>query len=69
MKSKHEIKTCPQCGATFECKVNDPAHCQCAGVTLSRELSARISKHYGDCLCVECLKAIRPKKYDLLDGG
>ena len=69
MKSKHEIKTCPRCGAIFECKVNNPVHCQCAGVTLSRELSARISGHYSDCLCVDCLKAISLKPDGPWDGG
>jgi hypothetical protein len=69
MKSKHEIKICPRCGVTFECKVNNPVHCQCAGVALSRELSERISERYRDCLCVDCLKAISLKPDSLRDGG
>ena len=69
MTTKLEIKACPRCGETFECRINNPAHCQCAGVTLSRELSARIFEHHGDCLCVDCLKSISLEPDDLLDRG
>lgn len=58
MDSKHETKTCPRCGVTFECKVNDLVHCQCVNATLSRELSERIKERYDDCLCFKCLSAI-----------
>lgn len=69
MKSKHEIKNCPRCGVAFECKLNNPVHCQCAEVTLSRELSERINEHYADCLCVDCLNAISRQPDNLEDRG
>jgi hypothetical protein len=56
--TKHEIKTCPRCGASFECKLNNPVHCQCAGVELDEDQLLAIAEHFPDCLCVSCLRAI-----------
>ncbi|WP_295585900.1 cysteine-rich CWC family protein [uncultured Lamprocystis sp.] len=55
---KHEIKTCPRCGRVFECKLNNPVHCECAGVHLSEETLLRIQEQYRDCLCLSCLTAL-----------
>ncbi|TVQ84713.1 MAG: hypothetical protein EA400_17190 [Chromatiaceae bacterium] len=53
---KHEQKTCPRCGAAFECKVNNPVHCQCAGIDLSERLLDRLAATWSDCLCAACLR-------------
>jgi len=55
---KHEIKTCPRCGRVFECKLNNPVHCECAQVHLSEETLLRIQEQYRDCLCLSCLTAL-----------
>lgn len=56
--TKHELKTCPRCGAGFECKVNNPAHCQCAGIELSERMVDRLSADWHDCLCAHCLREL-----------
>lgn len=55
---KHEVKTCPRCGRVFECKLNNPVHCECAQVHLSEETLLRIQEQYRDCLCLSCLTAL-----------
>ena len=54
-------KICPVCGNAFECKNDDILKCECARVMLSSEARSYISKHYNDCLCVSCLRAINEK--------
>jgi len=56
--SKYEHHTCPRCDADFECKVNNPAHCQCAGIALSTPLVDRLFAHWPDCLCADCLREL-----------
>jgi hypothetical protein len=58
MATKHEIKQCPACGSRFECKLNNPMHCQCAQVTLSIEQLEHLQTVYDDCLCAGCLRRI-----------
>ena len=53
--TKHEIKTCARCGRAFECKVNNPAHCDCARIQLTEDTLLRIEGRYRDCLCLACL--------------
>ena len=55
---KHEQKTCPRCAATFECKVNNPVRCQCAGIELSERLVDQLNANWHDCLCSVCLQAL-----------
>ena len=52
---KHEQKTCPHCGAHFECKVGDIGNCQC-NIPLLPETKEFLSKTNYDCLCDGCLK-------------
>ena len=56
--NKHEIKYCPRCQASFECKAGDITHCQCFGIRLTPKLHDEISNKYGDCLCKKCLEEI-----------
>ena len=56
--TKHEIKSCPRCGSSFECKLNNPVHCQCAGIELDEDRLLAISERYSDCLCASCLRAV-----------
>lgn len=56
--SKHEIKTCPRCGAVFECKVSNPVHCQCAGIALGEALLDHLAARWDDCLCARCLREL-----------
>ncbi|MFB1488372.1 MULTISPECIES: cysteine-rich CWC family protein [unclassified Thiocapsa] len=55
---KHESKTCPRCGASFECKANRVERCCCIGVALTPETLDYLGEHYRDCLCVACLEAV-----------
>lgn len=56
--SKHETKTCPRCGRTFECKSSNPLRCDCAEIGLSEDAQMPIQDLYRDCLCVRCLRAL-----------
>ncbi len=55
---KHEEKTCPRCGRTFECKANNPVRCECALVELDDRALQALHGCYADCLCLDCLRAI-----------
>ncbi|WP_295384809.1 cysteine-rich CWC family protein [uncultured Thiodictyon sp.] len=52
------MKTCPRCGRAFECKLDDPVHCDCARVELSAPTRSAIQAYYRDCLCLNCLTAL-----------
>ncbi|WP_207492310.1 cysteine-rich CWC family protein [Aridibaculum aurantiacum] len=54
----HEMKTCPACKNTFECKANNIAHCQCTQVVLPVKVMDTIKKSYDDCLCLACLQQL-----------
>lgn len=56
---KHEDKICPRCARKFECKVGSISICQCNAVKLSEIESAYIHEQYIDCLCADCMKALR----------
>ena len=62
---KHEEKTCPRCKISFECKVGDIPHCQCYVVKLSDEERDFISKRFTDCLCADCMGALK-SEYKIL---
>jgi hypothetical protein len=55
---KHEMKTCPRCGSSFECKANRVERCGCLGVALTAEALEYLGDRYRDCLCVACLEQI-----------
>jgi hypothetical protein len=55
----HETKSCGRCNSSFECKVGNIAQCHCSGITLTGEERQFIAGHYTDCLCGDCLMAIR----------
>ena len=61
-EGKHELKVCPRCGKTFECKPGDITNCQCAGLKISEEVAAFIAKKYGDCLCISCLRELNQEQ-------
>ncbi len=58
---QHEIKNCPRCNGTFECKVGNISLCQCSNITLTIEQQAFIETKYQDCLCGNCLKDLTNK--------
>ncbi|HMO63465.1 MAG TPA: cysteine-rich CWC family protein [Ferruginibacter sp.] len=58
---KHEQKSCPRCGAVFECKTGDINNCQCFGVELSVAEETFIASHYNDCLCRNCLLQLKQR--------
>jgi Cysteine-rich CWC len=62
---KHEEKNCPRCGTFFECKVGDIPHCQCYVIKLSDDERDFISKKFTDCLCANCIKALK-SEYNIL---
>lgn len=55
----HEQKQCPRCSSLFECKSGSVLLCQCQTVYLASEHLDFINRHYTDCLCAACLKAVR----------
>ncbi|ATL49112.1 hypothetical protein COR50_19120 [Chitinophaga caeni] len=55
----HETKYCERCHATFECKLGNILQCQCNGIRLSDEEKEYLAAHYKDCLCRDCLEAIK----------
>lgn len=56
---EHELKICPRCHTSFECKVSLIHECQCADVSLTEDSNNYIQVHYQDCLCRTCLLAIQ----------
>jgi len=57
--TKHEIKNCPNCQKSFECRSGDIIQCQCEGIELKQHHRDYIYKTWNDCLCIDCLNAIR----------
>ncbi len=57
----HEQKNCPRCNKLFECKVGDIGRCQCSGILLSTEMKLFIEIKYNDCICINCLQALKNK--------
>lgn len=55
----HESKFCPRCNAAFECKVGSITLCQCAPVRLTEEERAFLGEQYHDCLCADCMLAMK----------
>jgi hypothetical protein len=60
-QTKHEIKACEKCQATFECRMGDPSRCQCSEVLLSAQTRAFLEQTDFDCLCKNCLSDINQK--------
>jgi len=56
---KNNMKVCPVCKKTFECKAEDIQNCQCSKVFLSQEVSLFVQKNYKNCLCYECLLKLK----------
>ncbi len=57
----HETKVCEICGTNFECKVGNVTECQCFGVKLNPEEQLFIKNKYNDCLCANCMQAVKSK--------
>ena len=55
----HENKTCERCNTTFECKAGSITQCQCNTIQLSPDERAYIASKYTDCLCANCLLALK----------
>jgi hypothetical protein len=47
-------KTCPKCGAGFECQGEED--CWCESYQILQKDFLRITQTYSDCLCPSCLK-------------
>ncbi|HMI61380.1 MAG TPA: cysteine-rich CWC family protein [Puia sp.] len=56
---QHETKSCGRCNAPFECKVGNITLCQCNGITFTDQEKQYIAGNYTDCLCRDCLLAIK----------
>lgn len=56
---KHEEKYCPKCKVAFECKVGSILLCQCSTVRLNHAELEFIQSKYDDCLCADCMKALK----------
>lgn len=57
--NKYEIKSCPRCGAKFECKPGNITQCQCYNIILTNEENLFIKELYDDCLCIDCLRKLK----------
>lgn len=62
---EHEAKTCARCNQSFECKPFDIGNCQCASIQLGSEEKHYLQTQYDDCLCINCLRAIRQEFFQL----
>ncbi len=58
VNNKHELKSCPRCNQTFECKPGHVASCHCSAVKLSDATYDLIRIKYDDCLCANCLREL-----------
>jgi len=59
----HEKKNCERCNASFECKAGNITQCQCNQIHLSLEEKIYIESKYSDCLCANCLSAIKSELF------
>ena len=55
----HEDKTCERCNTPFECKAGNITQCQCNAIQLSPQERTYIALKYTDCLCADCLVALK----------
>ena len=62
--TKHEMKNCPGCNAEFECKVGSILLCQCTTVRLEEEEREYINSRFDDCLCADCMKALKSEYHN-----
>jgi len=60
--SNNNIKTCPRCHQSFECKSDDIKNCHCASVELQQHHQEKISQQYDGCLCAGCLEQLSVEK-------
>lgn len=61
---KHEIKYCPRCKHTFECKLGSILLCQCTTVTLNEKERDYMREKFDDCLCADCMKEVRAEYHN-----
>jgi hypothetical protein len=61
--SAHEDKQCTRCSGMFECKPLDISHCHCSLIQLNDAERSYIQSRYDDCLCHDCLKALKQEAY------
>ncbi len=61
---KYEIKRCPRCGRTFECKSGNITQCQCSQVLMPHGLPPWVKELYPDCLCQQCLRVLAKEASD-----
>lgn len=66
---KHEEKLCPRCKTGFECKVGSILLCQCMNVPLDEAERDYMRERFEDCVCAECLKAVKEEYHDNLIHG
>jgi len=52
----YELKNCPRCKTSFECKAGHISLCHCAWFKMSGELKIYLELRYDDCLCSSCLE-------------
>lgn len=55
----HELKYCPRCNSTFECKAGKILLCQCNKVNLNEREKEYLKNNYNDCLCIVCIEEIK----------
>ncbi|MBV8252792.1 MAG: cysteine-rich CWC family protein [Chitinophaga sp.] len=63
------ITTCPRCGGSIRCNVDDIARCWCTQLYLSRAEREFIADRYEDCLCEGCLQAIKTEMKTVQEKG
>ncbi len=58
-KQSPETKTCPECGAKFEC--THDANCWCMSFVIPEDNLEIIKQKYSSCLCPKCLDIYQVK--------
>jgi hypothetical protein len=56
---ENNTKQCARCNHDFECKPMDIENCMCSSVQLNENELQFLQLTYNDCLCIDCLQAIK----------
>jgi hypothetical protein len=55
----HELRSCPRCAQSFECKPGSITECQCFGLEFTEAEKTFIAGFSNDCLCRNCLMDLK----------
>ncbi|MBV7532747.1 cysteine-rich CWC family protein [Chitinophaga sp. sic0106] len=59
---------CPRCGKPLVCEPENIHQCWCTQVRLDGDDRQYIGERYTDCLCNQCLEALKTERRQALTG-